>query len=146
MRKKVTVSITAEGRDKGKTFIVTEMSADAGERWATQGLYLLAQAGAEVPAGAADAGMAGLAATGVDFLSIAQARALQDKSLDSMWDCIEYQHAPGHPPQKILPGEASQIEEISTRTRLREEVLRLHLSFFTVASGQNSEQSPPQAA
>ncbi len=137
-RRKQVVTITDPGRDKGKTFIVTEMPADVGERWATQAMFLLAQAGVTVPAGVQEAGMAGLAATGVDFLSVAQLRALQDPSLDEQWDYVEYQHNPQHPTQKLQTGELSQIEEIRTRSQLRQEVLKLHLGFFPDASSQNS--------
>ena len=87
MRRKQLVKISDEGRDQGKTFVITEMPSDVGERWASQVLYLFAQAGVNVPDNAKGAGMAGLAATtGVDFLTIAQERALLDPSLDSMWD------------------------------------------------------------
>lgn len=140
-RRKQIVKITDEGRDKGKTFVITEMPADIGERWATQAMYLLAKAGLSLPDGVQQAGMAGLAATGVDFLDIAQMRALQDPSLDEQWDYIEYQHNPTHPAQKLVIGEGSQIEEIRTRSRLRQEVLRLHLNFFQDENSQNSESS-----
>ncbi len=138
-RRRQTIKITDEGRDKGKTFIITEMPADVGERWATQAMFLLARAGVTLPEGVKEAGMAGLAATGVDFLDIAQMRALQDPSLDEQWDYIEYQHAPQHPPQKILSGNDSQIEEIRTRGQLRQEVLRLHLNFSPAENLQKSE-------
>ncbi len=139
MRRKQLVKISDEGRDQGKTFVITEMPSDVGERWASQVLYLFAQAGVNVPDNAKGAGMAGLAATtGVDFLTIAQERALLDPSLDSMWDYVEYLHNPQHPPQKIQAGDACQIEEIRTRKKLREEVLRLHLGFFQDASSPTS--------
>ncbi len=146
MRRKHVVTIEDAGRDKGKTFVISEMPADVGERWAIQAMYLLARAGVTVPDGVQDAGMAGLAATGVDFLSIAQLRALQDPSLDEQWDYVEYLHAPGHPPQKLQHGELSQIEEIRTRSRLRQEVLKLHTDFFTADESSKSESSPPSPA
>lgn len=142
-RRKHIVKIADDGRDKGKTFVLTEMPADVGERWATQAMFLLAKAGVTLPDGVQQAGMAGLAATGVDFLNIAQLRALQDPSLDEQWDYVEYLHNPSHPPQRLLPGDASQIEEIRTRSQLRQEVLQLHLGFFHTASSQNSESSSP---
>lgn len=146
MRRKHVVTIDDPGRDKGKTFILTEMPADIGERWAIQAMYLLAKAGVTVPDGVQEAGMAGLAATGVDFLSIAQLRALQDPSLDEQWDYVEYLHAPGHPPQKLVTGDGSQIEEIRTRSRLRQEVLKLHTDFFTADEPPTSDSSRPSPA
>lgn len=146
MRRKHVVTIEDAGRDKGKTFLIHEMPADIGERWATQAMYLLAKAGVTVPEGVQESGMAGLAAIGIDFLSIAQLRALQDPSLDEQWDYVEYLHAPGHPPQKLLAGDASQIEEIRTRSRLRQEVLKLHTDFFTADEPSISESSLPSRA
>ena len=146
MRRKHTVTIEDAGRDKGKTFQLTEMPADVGERWATQAMYLLAKAGVTIPEGVKESGMAGLAAVGIDFLSIAHLRALQDPSLDEQWEYIKYLHAPGHPPQELLTGEASQIEEIRTRSRLRQEVLKLHTDFFTADEPSTSESSHPSRA
>lgn len=143
MRRTVTVKIEEEGRDKGKVFLIEEMPADVGERWALQVLYLWSQIGVTMPQGVQEAGMAGLAAVGVDFLTIAQARALTDPSLDVMWDYIKYQHAPDHPPQKIVSGANCQIDEIRTRKRLREEVLKLHLVFFQDGNSPSSGSSPP---
>lgn len=125
-------------RDNGKTFIVIEMAADEGELWADQLLFLIAKSGREIPDGTAGAGMAGLAAAGVDILDVLVLRALQDPSLESMWECIKYQHDPNHPLQPIFKGEQSQIEEISTRHALRMEVVRLHLNFSGGAEPQTS--------
>ena len=136
-------------RDNGKSFLITEMPADQGERWATQAIYLLAQAGANVPLGAADAGMAGLAATGVAFTAVAIAHALQDPSLDALWDCVQFQPKdPNIPPQAIQSGINSQIEEISTRTKLRMEVMALHTAFFTDAKSRTpaASQSRPTSS
>jgi hypothetical protein len=143
MRRQTTYTVTDEGRDKGRTFIITEMSADAGERWATQAMYLLVQAGNDLPNGASEAGMAGLAATGIDPMEISIMKALQDTSLDSLWDCVKYQHNPEHAPQPIFSGDACQIEEIKTRRALRMEVLKIHLNPFVTAEGSNSAAKQP---
>ena len=130
-------------RDNDKTFIITEMPADQGERWATQVGYLIAQAGRQVPEGALDAGMAGLAAIGIDFQEVAIARALQDPSVEeATWSCVQYMHDPKHAPQPIFSGDNCQIDEIKTRTALRMEVLKLHLNFSVGAEPQNSARKP----
>jgi hypothetical protein len=141
MRRTKEIKIDDPGsRDHGKVFLLTEMSADAAERWATQALYLMTQANGTAATGD---GMAALAASGVNFSDVAQLRALQDPSLDSLWDCIRYVHNPKHPPQSILPGDACQIEEIKTRSQLRIEVLKLHLGFSP--AGATSTSVPSQA-
>lgn len=139
-RKVENVVIEAEGRDRGKTFILTEMPAVLGERWATLALSLMSKAGL-VPAGAEDSGMAGLAATPLGGLS--QLRALQDPSLDAWWDCVAYLHAPNQMPQKIFPGAACQIEEIATVGLLRMKLLDMHTSPFFSASQSITDSSSP---
>lgn len=127
-------------RDNGKTFVLTEMPSIQGERWATKALVLIAKAGAELPNGAEDAGMAGLAMAPLAALPVVQ--ALQDPSLDAWWECVKYQHNPKHPLQPIFQGEACQIEEIATVNSLRMKVLEMHTGFFTEGAPSNSEAHP----
>lgn len=143
-----TVPTKAGNRDTGKTFILTEMSADEGERWAAQALYLMAM-GAENATGVKpdSPGMAALAARGLDLASIAELRALMDPSVDEgIWKCVQYLHNPQHPPMAIGIGPESIIEEISTRSALRLEVLKLHLGFSQGAEPQNSAARGPRRA
>lgn len=134
-RRVETVTIAAQGRDSGKRFILTEMPAIEGEKWATQALFLLVTAGIQVPETAQGAGMAGLAQ--VDFntesplAAIALTRALQDETLDAWWSCVAYEHDPAQKPQKIIQGAGCQIEEIATINELRVAVLNLHTHFFS---------------
>lgn len=137
------LAISADGRDKGKTFVLTEMPAIPGERWATQALYLMMTAGIQVPDSAQGAGMAGLAQ--LDFAggnnpltAIAMQRALQDESLDAWWDCVTYEHDPKQMPQRIIQGAGCQIEEIATVAELRMAVLNLHTHFFSPEKASTS--------
>jgi hypothetical protein len=146
-RRDTTIVIGEDGgRDKGKTFILTEMPATAGEKWAMQLMYLMQQNGVDLSPQAASSGMAGLA----DALSakkreqaLAMGRALGDPSLAAWWDCVRYQHAPGHPLQKIEQGDACQIEEIKTIASLRMEVVKLHTDFFPDDSVSTTESRSP---
>ena len=132
-RKVETVIISEEGRDKGKVFILTEMAATAGERWATEALFLLSKAGLELPAGAAESGMSGLAS--VPLSGLPSLRALQDPALNAWRECIKYQHDPRHLPQNVYWDRPEcQIEEIATVNMLRMKVLELHIGFFTNVS------------
>lgn len=135
MRATKTVTVSAAGRDKGKQFKLTEMSADAAERWALRALLVLANAGAKLPEGALDAGFAGFAST-VPDLMVNGIRALGgmtytpevEQLLADMMVCVEYQpDGPGMPAQTLFRGDSCQIEEVRTRVFLRGEVLKLHM-------------------
>ena len=144
-RKVETIIVSDEGRDKGKTFIITEMPALDGERWATTALSLLSNSGLNLPRGAENSGMAGLAASPLGGLPAL--KALQDPSLDAWWECVKYQHAPNQMSQKIFPGSACQIEEIPTVNLLRMKVLEMHTGFFSPENpsitGSRSETTHP---
>jgi hypothetical protein len=134
MRKTKRLTITGEGRDKGKTFILTEMPADQGERWALRALLALTNTGAAIPEEALGAGMAGLAAVGVQALGMLDSLQVQPL-LDELWpSCVRY--APPNEklmPQEIMPGVNSQIEEVKTRVEIYRELLNLHTGFFMPA-------------
>jgi hypothetical protein len=135
MRRIATVVVTTEGRDKGKTFKLTEMSADAAERWALRALLLMANAGAKLPEGTLENGMAGIAAT-LPGLIIQGMRSLAgltytpevEALLSDMMACVQFvPPGVGLPPQTLFQGDACQIEEVRTRLFLRTEVLKLHM-------------------
>jgi hypothetical protein len=143
------VTISAENRDKGKRFLLTEMAADQGERWAIRMLLAIANAGGKLPEGALDAGMSGLAATMqssivVGLRAIAGVRFEDAETLlAEMMDCVQYQpNTPNVPAQSLIAGSNSQIEEVSTRLTLRWEVLQLHLN-FSLADALSTTATPP---
>lgn len=120
------IKIEAEGRDKGKEFILTEMDCDQGERWAVRALFALTNTGAAIPDEALAAGMAGLAAVGIQALGMLPAEKVQPL-LDELWpSCVQYVHGPKVLPRAPLPGD---IEEIPTRIRIYRELFKLHTGF-----------------
>lgn len=123
-RREITVTIDAEGRDKGKRFRIREMPASQAERWAIRAFLALAHAGVPVPDDFQDAGMAGMAYMGVQALS---GLSFEDAAplLDEMFECIEYQADA----KVTRPLEEDDIEEVGTRLRLRSEVFELHTGF-----------------
>jgi hypothetical protein len=142
-RRTQTITIEEEGRDKGKVFILTEMPATQGEKWAMQLMYLLTQTGVPLDAGLLSSGMSGLA-TAVSTAGVALLRALQDSSLDAWRDCVRYQHEPNHPLQPInWDSAACQIEEIKTIGQLRMAVIELHTAFFSPESLSTSASRSP---
>lgn len=136
MRRVKRVTITADGRDRGKIFELTEMPADQGERWATRAILALANAGAKLPEGTLEAGMAGFEISWQNVLitGILSLQGLRfgdiEPLLDEMKQCIRWK-PPGNetPLQVIFPGADSQIEEIATWYTLRYELIQLHLGF-----------------
>lgn len=153
-RKTNKVTITAPGRDRGKTFVLTEMSADKGERWALRALLALSRGGIEVPPGMFDQGWIGLA----NFLPYALVIGLRslhgsqwtevEPLLDEMMECVRFA-PPGYNGderllQTLFPGDNSQVEEIATRLHLRKEVLQLHVNFSLadVPSTSEAQGSP----
>lgn len=131
MRKQEIFKITTEGRDKGKTFVITEMSAFKAERWAYRALLLLAKSNVDIPA--AVSGMQGLAHAGFSALQsidFEEARPL----LDEMWDCVQIAPDPRNPDivRKLVmrENESDDIEELATIWQIRERVFKLHTDFF----------------
>ena len=128
-RKTADVVIAEEGRDKGKCFFITEMSAAQAEKWAYRALFLAAQAGVDV---GNVRGMAGIAVAGIQaIMGIRFAEV--EPLLDEMFSCVQVRpDYANHDPGKALFMRAlieTDIEEVMTRVRLREEVLKLHLGF-----------------
>lgn len=128
-RKIARFTVTAEGRDKGKVFVLTEMGADAGERWATRLVFALMNAGVDVPDNIESAGMAGIAAIGIKALGKLPYEAAEPLLVD-MFDCIAISPDPRNPGliRTLVEGD---IEEVLTRLTLRKELFKLHIDFFT---------------
>jgi len=132
-RKVATVTIDAQGRDKGKVFIITELSAYAAEEWAGRALFAMMNAGVEIPDGIAKAGLAGIAALGIQSLTRISFDAAKPL-LDEMMGCVQIQPSPKVTRALI----EDDIEEVATLLTLRKEVFNLHLSFFTEGAGSTS--------
>ena len=140
-RKQITLTIGAEGRDKGKVFILTELSAYDAEEWAGRALFSLMNAGVEIPDNIAEAGLAGVAAMGMKAIAklpFDSAKPL----LDKMMDCVQIQPSP-NVTRELMSGD---VEEVATLFTLRKKVLGLHLDFFTAAAPSTSGSKSTAAA
>lgn len=123
MRRTEIVEIT-EGRDAGKKYQITEMSAEAAEWWAFRALQAIAGADAELNL---QAPLADMAAQGIKALAKVhpeQARPL----LDEMMGCVQILVPATQKPRPLLDGD---IEDVKTRFMLRKAVMELHLGFST---------------
>jgi hypothetical protein len=127
-RKTLTYTVTDEGRDKGKVFILTEMAASQAERWALRALSALAASGVDVPDDIATAGLAGVARLGVQaFGGLPWEKA--EPLIEEMFKCISILPDPAKPGVTRILIE-DDIEEVTTRLKLRIELFKLHMSFF----------------
>lgn len=141
-RKTAKVQIDAEGRDKGKWFLITEMPPRQAEKWATRALLALGRGGqAEMPVGYSEElaamGMAGIASLGIRALtSISYADA--EPLLDEILTCVSFIPDPSIIDQTTREPVArgmieSDVEEVATYFRLRSEALELHTGFSIAA-------------
>jgi hypothetical protein len=129
-RKVLDYKVTDEGRDKGKTFRITEMSAAKAEAWATRVLLALLGSNPEVPEDVTDLGMAQLAELGFKALSGLKWE-VAEPLLAEMFDCISVLPDPNKPMiVRSLTYDDSDIEEVSTRLKLRGEIFKLHTDFL----------------
>jgi hypothetical protein len=127
-RKTVTYRVEDKGRDFGKMFLLTEMPADQAEDWAMRALFALMAGDVQIPENFAEMGMAGMAELGL--------RAISGLS----WDVAKPLIAEMFLCVKIIPKPETiqvsreliddDIEEISTRIKLRMEVFQLHTDFL----------------
>lgn len=132
MRKEADITITDDGRDLGKVFCVREMPAAQAERWAVRALMAVAKSGQDIGS-ALGSGMEGIAVLGVTALMTMdyyQAEPL----LDELMTCIQIKPSPN----VIRALIDEDIEEVSTRIRLKIEVLQLHVGFSLAGGGSKS--------
>lgn len=142
-RRTKTVTITADGRDKGKMFFLTEMPPRQGEKWAIRAGLALAHSGRmdisdedkELLTGGGLPAIAALGMRAFAALDFAEAEPL----MDEMFDCVTFVPDPSKIDQMtqqaiVRPVREDDIEEISTILNLRNEVVELHLG-FSIAAG-----------
>lgn len=126
-RKVEKYTVVDEGRDKGKTFQITELPAREAERWALRALLAMSRNGVDLPADALDSGFASLAIMGLNMLGNIKPEDAYEL-MDKMLECIQYvPDGKGLQPRPLVE---SDIEEVATLIRLRGEVLKLHAGFL----------------
>lgn len=144
MRKTSIVTISEEGRDFGKVFLLTEMPAAKAEKWAIRAVLAAAKSGLDMPEGIEQAGMAGIAVLclqALPHLNFYDAEPL----LDEMFECVQC-IPDAKIPNVVRPLIDDDIEEIKTRLRLRSEVLQLHVGFSIPGETSKSTLATPAPA
>jgi len=144
MRQKIEYTVTDEkSRDNGKTFIITEMSAYAAEKWALKAFFAMANAGIEIPDDYQSLGMEGLVAMGLNALGHMRFEEAEPL-LDEMMLCVRIM-PDRNKPSVIRNLIEDDIEEIKTRLLLRKEVLQMHMGFSLAADPSTSGQAAQTA-
>ena len=122
------------GRDVGKQFLITEMSASQAENWAFKVILAIGNSGIEIPDNLAAQGMAGLLTVGyLNLLKIPFEAA--KPLLDEMMGCVQIVPSPNIKRPLI----EDDIEEVKTRLSLRKAVWDLHMDFFLEEKESTSE-------
>lgn len=127
-RKTANYTVQDEGRDHGKLFLITEMSATRAEAWATRVLLALLTSNPNLPDNFEELGMAGLAELGMRSLG-ALRWEVAEPLLAEMLECVQIIPDPSKPHVVRLLIE-DDIEEVLTRLKLRMEVWGLHMDFL----------------
>lgn len=139
-----TKQITIEhGRDKGRVFLITEMSAAHADNWAMRALLALANSGVDLGGIAPQQGMIGMASVALDALG----RLKADDAiplLNELLDCVQIIPESGRP--RPLNMDFNDVEDFTTLWRLRKEVFALHTDFLQHAFGKTTESEEEGAA
>lgn len=132
-RKQVTFIVEDEGRDKGKEFLITEMSAWDAEELAEEIYRAMGQGEFNsLPSDVVAMGVAGLATVGMSVLSAAPAhvsRPIADKLLSTVDIIIS--HGGKENQRKVKP---IDFEEVATIRTLKDKVFELNFGFLALAA------------
>lgn len=139
-----TFTITEEGRDKGKSFLISEMPAEQAEMFGLRALLVLTNSGIDVPDDIRKSGMAGLAVMGYQALT---GKGIQFEDVKPLFEeqfaCIQFLPDPAKNigARPLYP---TDIEEVWSRVILRKEWFELQTGFSLAgaASTLTSETAP----
>lgn len=139
------VTITAEGRDKGKIFRLYELHAYYAEKWARRALSLIGRGALEAKTEIEGGGMAAIWAMGLQALVQVEDNDAIDALLDEMLKQIQIREdmpAPAQPAFRDVHV-IHDILEVGTFFTLRQEVLQLHINFSVLgALSPNTSENP----
>ena len=132
-RKEISFIVEADGRDKGKEFLITEMSAWDADTLAQDIFRAMGDSGfSEIPADVIAMGCAGLATVGLSVISASSpdvARQLRDRLMSTVAIVITHE---GTRQQRKVKGELD-FEEVSTIRTLLDKVFKVNFDFLTIA-------------
>lgn len=139
MARKELIWTATVGRDNGKKFQITEMSARAGHAWATRLMLALMGSGAEIDDDIAERGLAGLATVAMSAIGkVAPDVAIP--LMDELLDCVQSVQEKG-----VRKWIDDDFEEIATIFQLQKATFDLHIEPFT-SGGPSTSASTKETA
>jgi len=138
-RNTANITITDDTRDKGKVYVITEMPSAKSESWAARAIMAMIKSGIQLPPGFDRLGMAGLAEVGLQSISGLKWEDAEPL-LKEMLDCVQIMPDPTKPHVVRALMVDDDIEELSTRIKLRAEVWKLHVGFLKAVAPSISAQ------
>ena len=122
------VVVTLEDGGVQKKFLITRMSSANTEDWALELFFALANSGIEIPDDIVEMGFAGVTQIGLASLGkipYEKAKPL----LARMIDCVQF--IPNPDDERVVRNLIDEdIDEVTTRFKLRKEVVSLHTDFL----------------
>lgn len=132
-RKELPFIVETEGRDKGKEFLITEMSAWDADSLAQDIFRAMGDSNySSIPADVIAMGCAGLATVGLSIISASSpevARQLRDRLMSTVDIIITND---GQRQQRKVNG-SLDFEEVSTIRTLLDKVFQVNFDFLTIA-------------
>ncbi|ENT4449070.1 MULTISPECIES: hypothetical protein [Citrobacter freundii complex] len=132
-RKEIPFIVEEEGRDKGKEFLITEMSAWDADSLAQDIFRAMGDSNySSIPADVIAMGCAGLATVGLSVISASSpevARQLRDRLMSTVDIIITND---GQRQQRKVNG-SLDFEEVSTIRSLLDKVFQVNFDFLTIA-------------
>ena len=131
MRKEKKITITDDNRDRGKQFMVREMSAVEFLEWTTKAVWGMRKGSQELP-DQSHGGLLAVAAAGMGIFSMMPpetALELQMELLDSVFVIPDSRHPELYQAMKGDQGLDYWIKEVQTLVRLTSEALDLNSNF-----------------
>lgn len=132
-RKEIPFIVETEGRDKGKEFLITEMSAWDADSLAQDIFRSMGDSNySSIPADVIAMGCAGMATVGLSIISASSpevARQLRDRLMSTVDIIITND---GQRQQRKVNG-SMDFEEVSTIRTLLDKVFQVNFDFLTIA-------------
>ncbi|WP_302421450.1 hypothetical protein [uncultured Citrobacter sp.] len=132
-RKEIPFIVETEGRDKGKEFLITEMSAWDADSLAQDIFRSMGDSNySSIPADVIAMGCAGLATVGLSVISASSpevARQLRDRLMSTVDIIITNE---GQRQQRKVNG-SLDFEEVSTIRTILDKVFQVNFDFLTIA-------------
>ncbi|HCC3331614.1 TPA: hypothetical protein M4731_004640 [Salmonella enterica] len=134
MRKEITWLVDDDNRDKGKEFVITEMSAWDAEELAEEIMRSMSHGGYfDIQPEVIQMGIAGLATIGLSVIASADretARMIGQRLLDSVEIVITHEGK-----QTRRKAKSIDFEEVSTIRQIKDKAMHLNFDFLAIAAG-----------